>query len=270
MRKTGLVLIGVVGVAVCGGRVESQPAGGDGFEPLFDGRSLAGWTTFFNGRPAGASVDDLLRVVDGTIHVYPDGTDGDPKPFGYFATAKEYSNYHLKCEYKWGAKRFAPRAAAKRDAGVLYHVVGPDKVWPRCVECQVQEGDTGDIWTVGTRVTTTIDPKTRGEGKAAPPVRYLDPARGGVAHTQGTKNLSRVIKSETAEKDGWNVVEVIVRGGSAEHVVNGTVVNRCTDIRQPGDGDTWVPVTGGRIAFQVEGAELYYRNIVIKPLDGGK
>jgi hypothetical protein len=40
-------------------------------------------------------------------------------------------------------------------------------------------------------------------------------------------------------------------------------------MRQPGDGDAWVPLTSGRIAFQAEGAELFYRNIVIK-VSGGE
>jgi hypothetical protein len=79
----------------------------------------------------------------------------------------------------------------------------------------------------------------------------------------------RIVKSELAERDGWNAVEAIVDGGSATHIVNGQVVNRCTNISQPGPGDTWVPLTAGKIAFQAEGAEVFYRNIEIKPLAGG-
>ena len=47
-------------------------------------------------------------------------------------------------------KRFAPRTYTKRDNGLLYGLVGADKVWPTCVECQIEEGDVGDYFMVGT------------------------------------------------------------------------------------------------------------------------
>lgn len=67
-------------------------------------------------------------------------------------------------------------------------------------------------------------------------------------------------------KEGWNTIELIVRGSeSAVHIVNGTVVNRVSDLRQL-DKD-------GKILFQAEVAEAFYRNIEIKELpveDKGK
>src|SRR5262249_53695327 len=47
------------------------------------------------------------------------------------------------------------------------------------------------------------------------------------------------------------------------------VNNRCTDIRQLNDDGQWVPLTAGRLLFQAEGAEIFYRNIEIKPVWGG-
>ena len=35
------------------------------------------------------------------------------------------------------------------------------------------------------------------------------------------------------------------------------------------DGETWVPLSSGRILLQAEFAEVSYRNIQIKPLAGG-
>jgi hypothetical protein len=264
MRRLCVVVV-LAGAAWLGlaGPSDSRPDGD--WKPLFNGKDLSGWTHFFNGRDKNAKVDDLVRVEDGLIHIYPERMDGEKQPFGYLLSAKPYSHYHLRFEYKWGTKRFAPRQAAKRDSGMLYHVVGPDKVWPRCVELQVQEGDTGDIFTVGTRVTATIDPKKRnGPDEKTNISVFLAPEKGGKEYTQGTKGITRIVKSETAERDGWNTVEAIVAGGSATHVVNGKVVNRCTDILQPETGDTWTPLTAGKIALQAEGAEVYYRNIEIK------
>ena len=75
--------------------------------------------------------------------------DGADAPVGYFGTVASYAHYHLRFEYKWGTKRFKPRNKTKRDSGLLYHTFGDDQVWPRSVELQIQEGDTGDIFTVG-------------------------------------------------------------------------------------------------------------------------
>ena len=269
MRR--FLLVAVFGATISFGfinRSESRPDAG--WKPLFNGKDLTGWSHVFNGRDKASPVDDIVGVSNGEIHIYPTGKDGDKFPFGYLLSAKAYSHYHLRFEYKWGTKRFAPRQTTKRDSGMLYHVVGPDKVWPRCVELQVQEGDTGDIFTVNTRVTSTVDPKKPKYGvEKSNASTFLAAEQGGVAHTQGTKGITRVIKSETAEREGWNVVEAVVTGGSATHIVNGKVVNRCTDIQQPGTGESWVPLTAGRVALQAEGAEVFFRNIEIKPVAGG-
>src|SRR5207247_2917055 len=102
----------------------------------------------------------LVQIHDGAIHMYTSAPDGSAQPVGYIDTDKEYSNYHLRLQYKWGEKRFAPRAKTKRDAGILYHVVGKDGVWPRSVECQIQEKDVGDLSTVNTRLNAEVDPTT--------------------------------------------------------------------------------------------------------------
>jgi putative membrane-bound dehydrogenase-like protein len=273
MKKILLILAFLGGLACLTQpeRSGSAPKKSDRWILLFNGKDLSGWYTYFESRGKGGKVDDLVRVHDEVIHIYPRGKDGDKQPMGYLATTKAYSFYHLRFEYKWGGKRFAPRAKGPRDSGLIYHFVGKDRVWPRGVECQVQEGDTGDIFTVsGTRVTTTIDPrkkKARGEGYGES--HYLAPDQGGAVHSQGNKGITRVIKCAGAEVDGWNKVEVIVKGGSAVHIVNGKIVNRCTDLRQLTEDGQWVPLTAGRLLFQAEGAEVLYRHIAIKPIWGG-
>ncbi|PYJ03054.1 MAG: hypothetical protein DME25_13705, partial [Verrucomicrobia bacterium] len=130
-----------------------------GWNPLCNGQNLDGWYIWLKGKK-NEDPDHLVQIHDGEIHMYKDAPAGSPQPSGYIATEKEYSHYHLRLQYKWGTKRFAPRANVKRDAGVLYHFVGKDVVWPRSVECQIQEGDVGDIFTVNTRLTAPVDPKT--------------------------------------------------------------------------------------------------------------
>ena len=242
-----------------------------GWVSLFNGKDLSGFETFL-GRHGedqlNTDKDNIITVHDGMVHIYKDTRAGSKVPFGYFSTKKEYAHYHLRFEYKWGEKRFAPRTEVVRDSGVIYHMVGPHKVWPRGVECQVQEHDTGDIYTVmGAQVVTTVDP-AKLNTQPRPVYQFLGNAKGGVLCTRGSEQVARVVKSHEMEREGWNTVEVIVRGASEfVHIVNGEINNWGSDIRQLDEsGKNWVPLEKGRILFQVEGAEVFYRNIEIKEL----
>jgi hypothetical protein len=252
----------------------TRPNDTERWQPLFNGKNLDGWYTFLRDIGKDKDPDRVFQVEDGAIHIYKDIADGAAAPFGYFCTNDEYSNYHLRFEYKWGTKRFGSRAKSRRDAGLLFHVFGPDGarpggVWPHCLECQVQENDTGDIYAVGTSVTSPVDP-------AIPDKPTFKPAdQGGVPHTtpEGPKVNSRVIRTPMAETDGWNKVEVIVRGDRATFVVNGKTNNQLSSAKGPNLADAaapWVSLTKGRIAFQAEGAEVFYRNIEFKPLKPGE
>src|SRR4051812_20999986 len=120
------------------------PAAPPPWESLFNGRNLEGWRIVIgNGRTN--DTNHLVQMDQGAIHMYQEAAEGSRQPSGYIVTDKEYSNYHLRLEYKWGGKRFGDRAKAKRDAGILYHVNGKDGVWPASVECRIQETDVGDI-----------------------------------------------------------------------------------------------------------------------------
>ena len=63
----------------------------------------------------------------------------------------------------------------------------------------------------------------------------------------------------------WNKVELICIGDSSIHIVNGKVVMRLYNSRKIQNGRK-VPLTKGTIALQSEGAEVYYRDIKIKPI----
>jgi hypothetical protein len=245
---------------------------------LFNGKNLDGWYKVIR---SGRSEDTnhLVQVHDGVVHMYKDEVEASPQPSGYIATSNEFSAYHLRLEYKWGEKRFAPRANTRRDAGILYHVVGNDGVWPRSVECQIQENDVGDIFTVRTRLTTEADPastnvisevRTNEAGvvktnQVLRPV-WLPAERGGVPYVQGVAgDIRRVVRNPMNEREGWNTVEVIVRGDEATYIVNGKTNNHAAKIEQMVDGK-WMPLSKGKIALQLEFAEVYYRHVEIKDL----
>jgi hypothetical protein len=271
------------GLLVCF-RAAGQSAPDSGWTSLFNGTDLTGWYAVVGSGPRDNDSNHIFQVTDGSIHVYKDAEDASKQPFGYVITEKEYSDYDLRFQYKWGEKKFKPRAGAthRRDAGCLVQMVGKDGVWPTSVECQVMEDDTGDIFTVHTRVATTVDPATTNiittvttnstthavrTNSAVEPV-FLEASAGGVPFVQGDPGPSKRIRhgAKYDTRDGWNDVEVIVRGNTATFIVNGHVNNRLTDLEQMVDGK-WVPLTKGKILFQAEGAEVYYRNIEIKPLE---
>ncbi len=218
-----------------------------GWTPLLD-TSLDGWS----GWPQGDQ--GVFRVEDGVLHVLDVPTNTPRRGEGYLASVETFEHYHLRFEYRWGEKRFN---AAERGGGFLYHIVGPDKRWPRSLEFQIQEGDTGDLWLIGgTSADTTV-------ASVSGTPQYRE---GGAPYTTRPRPYTRLVKSGTSEKAGWNQVELIVTGDEIVHIVNGRVNNRVTNPTQP-DGGGRASLESGRIAFQAQNAEILYRNIKIKVLE---
>jgi hypothetical protein len=189
--------------------------------PIFQPSDSTGWH-IYTSRNGNSDPQKVFSFEDGTIHV--SGQD-----FGYLITNKQYANFHFIVEFKWGEKKYPPRENAKRDAGILYHadIYNGDKIWPRSLEFQIQEGDCGDFWmTDSTTITLADTLTTRAEA-------------------------FRVEKTKDAEKPygEWNVAEVIVKDGFIVHMLNRQMVN----IARSGNTST------GYIVLQSEGAEIFYR-----------
>jgi len=120
--------------------------------PLFNGKDLADWSFYQDG--IGDTDTTNTVVVDaGVIHMLgPRHTGGERPGFGHIATVREYENYHLRFEYKYGEQRFEPRLLAKRNSGVPIHMFPEkDRVWPNSVDLQLQESDVGDAIMINTR-----------------------------------------------------------------------------------------------------------------------
>src|SRR4029453_2672052 len=124
-----------------------------GFTKLFNGKNLEGFDIVLKEKGVNRDPDGVFRVQKGAIHV--SGTE-----YGYIITKKEYGNYHLRPEFKWGEETHAPRKDKARDSGILFHVVGPDQVWPKSIEFQMIEGRTGEIILVGDGTSVTREGKT--------------------------------------------------------------------------------------------------------------
>jgi hypothetical protein len=237
------------------------------FETIFNGRDLTGWYTFLQKHGKNSDPDKVITIENDAIHLYKHAEQGSTVVMGYIATEKEYENYHLRFQYRWGQKKFQPRLALKRDAGLYYHMDGPDAVWPRGLQYQIQQTDVGDLLALyGAQLDTWVDPKT----KADEIPTFLDPAKGGQPRVLGGKGIGyqKHLAGEF-EKDGWNTIEIIARGATTTHILNGQVINRGENIRfvDPDKPGNPRPLTKGRIALEIEAAELEFKGVEIRQLD---
>ena len=192
-----------------------------GMKPLFNGKDLNGWYRFLKTKGKNNDPEKVFSIENELLHI-------SGKEFGYICTEKEFTNFHLAVEFKWGTKKYPPRDAdtVKRDNGICYYMpaYAKDSVWPRSIECQIQEGDVGDMWLID---HTTI-------------------VSGGIRSVPD--NFTRIVKKVDAEyKTGeWNRVEVIANKGKITYIVNGKIVNEGED----------PSIKKGKILIQSEGAEI--------------
>jgi len=261
-------------------------AGETGWQPLFNGRDLAGWESYLAKPDPAWDVPGLRRAADGK-YLEPIGRDRDPlrvflvesvdgqpaihisgQGFGVISTKAAYTNFHLRLQVKWGERRWGNRAAAPRDSGLLYWVHGEPgfawETWPRCIEFQVQEHDMGDLFAVGTAITVKSHPETA----AGKTLYHYDPAGAPVRFLMQSPVDNRCVRAADAEKPRgeWNTLDLICVNGDSIHVVNGVVEMRLHHAERL-DGAAPAPLTSGQISLQTEGAEVYYRDIEIHPID---
>jgi hypothetical protein len=231
------------------------PPGADGWVSLLNFKNLDGLYTMLQKSGKGvAEQKGMVTFEDGMLHIMGNlVTDEDMEP-GYIATNQEYENFHLRAEYKWGMKRFPPRLDTKRDNGLLYYLVGEDKVWPNCVECQLQEGDDCDYYLLGdTRAVPKQGPQVGGVGSDGQPISFAKQKdEGGDFENRGV----------------WNLIEVVAQGDSSTQILNGTALNRLSGFqwKDPKAGGQYVPLTRGKVAIEIEYAEIWYRRFEIKSL----
>ena len=281
MHFPRLLLVGVLlsGMAI---RAES------GWTSLWNGKDLDGWTTWMRQPEPGSDVPGLKRDADGK-YTEPIGSGRDPlkvftvdsdidgrsairisgEVFGELRTKRTFKDYHLKLQFKWGEKKWPPRDKpdTRRDSGLLYHVhaaPGADgRTWARSIELQIQEHDVGDLYAVGSAIA--VRAKARPDTK--PTLYDYDPAGEWTFFSQSQGASGRCIKQPDNEKPTgeWNTVELIAFHDDSIHIVNGKVVMRLHGPVRI-DADLPTPVTSGSIILQSEGAEVFYRDIQIRPI----
>ena len=248
---------------------------------LFNGKDFAGWQKYL--AVPYKSVGIEMPKGENGDYISPIGFDKDPlnvfkvvtedgKPaikvtgevFGHIRTTNEYENYHLIISFKWGNKKYPPREDKKRDAGLLYHSVGvPQNTapWSQSQECQIQEGDCGDYFIIG---GSTIDIKVDTSSK--PFFKYKKD--GVLTNFLALPRRGRCLKSEDFENPvgSWNTIEIYTIGDKSLHVVNGHLVMALQNSRMRASKGQTMPLTKGKIQLQSEGAEIFYRDILLEPI----
>ena len=258
------------------------PPAEEGWKPLLNGKDLSGWETWLSKPHKSSTVEGLKRNEKGDyaealgLNHDPNGVfsavteDGAPalrisgEVWGGISTTEEFENYHFRAEFKWGQKKWPPREKVVRDNGLLYHAVGKhgagSGAWLKSFEMQIQERDCGDFHSVaGVLVDVEAVPKNPSQPK------------GDLLYRKGAEKVTgvarRIWKDPDNEKPSgeWNVVEFLCAGQTSVHVVNGKVNMILTGLRHKVDGRE-VPLTKGRIQIQSESAEIYWRNIEVRPI----
>ena len=186
---------------------------------LWNGKDFTGWKLFT--REPDHDVMKTWSVKNGLIRC-------EGKPAGYMRTEKAYADYLIHVEWRWPGKG--------GNNGVLVHMSGEDKVWPKSLECQLYSGNAGDFWVIGGLETAE--------------------------HAKGGKRVKgrRTIKlKDSSEKPlgEWNTYDIICKDDWIVVMVNGVLQNvatKCSD-------------KSGKICLQSEGTPIEYRNIYIESLE---
>jgi len=188
------------------------------------------------------------KTLDGwTFIVKPDkdGKKADPKdtwgvadgalrctgkPNGCIVTKKEYAGYSLKLKWRW--------PGVPGNSGVLLHVQD-EKYWPTSVEAQLLNGRAGDFLLNNPPDAKLDVDKARHDPKLERRYLRIEP------------------KDAVEKKPGeWNECEITCRGADITFVVNGVKVNEGKNCS----------LKSGHIALQSEGAEIQFKDVVLKSL----
>jgi hypothetical protein len=244
----------------------------EGWVALFNGKDLSGWETYL-GKPHGG--DKPLGLNNDPLKVFTVvRVDGGPairisgQVPGALTTRKEYGDYWLRLEFRWGKKKWPPEEKSPRNSGILYHCFGAHGdiagMCMRSHECQIKEKECGDYWSSDAVVDV--------EGEQSPhpkkrPHRYKPGGKKFTVHDPKGDLAGRVAHLADHERPvgRWNRVEVVCLGQKAIHAVNGRVNMVVTGSRRK-QGGKEVPLTRGKLQLLSEGAEVFFRKIELKPV----
>jgi hypothetical protein len=258
MRRLALLLSLIVTPLFA---ADPSKADKDGWVPLFDGKTLDGWTPKIKGHELGDNYADTFTVKDGVIKVDYAKYDEWKLRYGHLFYKEKFSHYKLRIEYRFvGEQIKGGEGWALRNSGVMIHCQDPktmtkDQSFPVSIEVQFLGGNGKDK-------RTTCNLCTPGTN-----VVYKEKL-----HTPHCTNST----SKTFHGDEWVTAEVEVNGGGViKHIVNGeTVLEYEKPQLDPKDADAKklikdeknLIVEDGWISLQSESHPIEFRKVEVKVL----
>lgn len=208
-----------------------------GWELLFDGETLNGWKRY-----GADSIGPLWKVKDGEILCSGEGLgEGTEAIGGSLTTLRQFGNFELTVDWK-----LTPGG----NSGILYHVIEKPEyshAYETGPEFQIMD-DTGwkDSLNDAQKVGSNYD-------------MYAAPAN---------KKINPVGE--------WNTARIVYNNGRVEHWLNGEKTVEFTegdeDYQSRYKASKWTEYPGwnvsktGSISLQDHGANVYFRNIKIRPI----
>jgi hypothetical protein len=233
------------------------------WRPLFDGKTLTGWTPKITGHPLGQDPDRIFTARDGTIRVSYANVPRFTGNFGHLHYRTPFTAYRLRLQY-----RFTGRALPgvedwqHSNSGIMLHgqppaTIGLAQQFPVSLEMQFLGADrpkpepSGNLCTPGTNVVM----------------------QGKLITEHCTLSTSPILPNAR-----WIRAEVeVTRTGQITHFIEGKPVLRYSapqyDPTDP-DAKPLIAAASGRLALrsgyislQAEGHPVEFRNIEVKSLD---
>ncbi|MCK5271153.1 MAG: DUF1080 domain-containing protein, partial [Sedimentisphaerales bacterium] len=214
------LMLAIIGLGLSGDNSSILQAADNGFVPLFNGRNLDGWVNV-NCAPETWKVRDKMIVCSGF-------------PTGVLRTKKQYENYILELDWLHTQRRHLKKGG---NAGLFIHsdaLTAPGQPFTRSIECQIMDGNGGDIFAIHGATMTPDKPSPEWGMRSFPTENRTKPA------------------------GQWNHYRVESRDGMITLAVNGKVVTHGFNLNP----------RKGYICLESEGSEVHFRNIRISELPG--
>ena len=243
---------------------------------LYNGKDLNGWDTYI-----GPPLDDSGKKIS----EIPIGLNNDPghvftivdqdgekvirisgESWGGISTINEFADFHLRLQFKWGTLTWGQKKKRKKDSGLLYFATdkhGADYgAWMRSQEFQIEEGNSGDYWGVAggmQDIPAVINTDSE----------YVYNPSGQVHTFSENSKVGRHCKKQGDGENAtgqWNTLDLYCHGDTSVHMINGKVMMVLYHSSQLENGHA-IPLVKGKIQIQSEGAEVFYKNIIVQGLD---
>jgi len=190
----------------------------EGYEPLVEGTD--------------PNQLELVEIDEETISISEDGVISlTGTPNGYFATKESYDDYILRFDWRYERPSdLSDDSTFDGNSGVLLHIQGEPKVWPKCVEAQLKYTDAGHLFGIGGGAFES-------------------------RHTDQARQQARVTALKPVGE--WNSEVILCESKRIVCTINGEVI----------DAGFGAEPSSGQIGWQSEGRPIQFRNLRIRVLD---